>query len=1134
MTTTIDFLSHLNPSQRQAVEHFCGPLLVVAGAGSGKTRALTYRIANLILKHRVDPENILAVTFTNKAAREMKDRIQKLFAEQLAMSEHGERFDLLTEYQQSQLKSKVYRIYIKDLWCGTFHSLFSRILRFDIEKYQDEKGRRWNRNFSIFDDSDSQSIVKEIVTKQLNLDDKKFEPRSVRYAISNAKNQGLSPQEFERENPKYWGRVVTEVYNCYQDKLAQNNALDFDDLILIPVKLFQQNEQVLNYWHRKFQHILVDEYQDTNRTQYDLIRLLVTNGENSKNNWDWSDRSILVVGDADQCLPAGTEISTCEGSVPIETLKVGDQVLAPSGQHQLYPSTVTHIKKGYFSGSLWCVRAGKHLLKGTPHHIVLARMVPQAGHYYVYLMYRADRGYRVGMTKSLRSNNYGKEDLGFRIRATQEHADKLWVLKTTSSYEEAWYYEAYYAAKYGLPTIVFHSDGRKLRMSDEWFFRLFQEVDTITNAHCLMQDLWLHPEFPHYRPQNGDKRQTLNLVMFGTPRLESQISASYHRLQWCSNRSDIASNLQAAGFSIRSGKNHQGYRLETARVSYKEALAMAHKIAEAGALEIRRRALLKGVTYDFMPLSHLHSGMKVLVDVDGQLEEHEIEEVFQQEYEGAVYDLEVDIAHTYVANGVLVHNSIYSFRMADFTILLEFQEDFGDGLPDEETRTMVKLEENYRSCENILEAANQLIENNTERIDKILKPTRGTGEKIYCHKADDEIAEAEFVINQIRTLERQNPEVNWGNFAILYRTNAQSRPFEESLVRAGIPYIIVGGLKFYDRKEIKDVLSYLKAIANPADNLSLLRVINTPRRGIGKATIDALTNAAQQLGTTLWEILIDETSVNTLAGRSAKAVNNFAQMIRKSQEQISTVPVSEVLEQLLETSGYVQDLQNQGTEEADNRIQNVKELYNAVLQFEEENEDVSLGAFLESTALSSDLDNLKEGQSAVSLMTLHSSKGLEFPVVFLVGLEQGLFPNYRSLDNPTALEEERRLCYVGITRAQERLYLSHARERRLYGSREPAMRSQFLDELPEELLTSDRQMKQTFTKSPSGNVSVSSGKQQNIQNWQVGDRVLHKSFGIGEITHVFGSGNKVSIAIKFTNLGQKIIDPRVAQLQRVE
>jgi DNA helicase II / ATP-dependent DNA helicase PcrA len=776
MTTTIDFLSHLNPSQRQAVEHFCGPLLVVAGAGSGKTRALTYRIANLILEHRVDPEHILAVTFTNKAAREMKERIQKLFAEQLAMSEHGQRYDLLPEYEQTKLKSKVYRTYIKDLWCGTFHSLFSRILRFDIEKYQDEKGRRWNRNFSIFDDSEAQSLVKEIVTKQLNLDDKKFEPRSVRYAIGNAKNQGLSPQEYEREQSNYKGRVIAQVYSAYQDKLAENNALDFDDLILLPTKLFQQNEQVLGYWHRKFRHILVDEYQDTNRTQYELIRLLVTNNETKKNNWDWQQRSVFVVGDADQ--------------------------------------------------------------------------------------------------------------------------------------------------------------------------------------------------------------------------------------------------------------------------------------------------------------------------------------------------------------------SIYSFRMADFTILLDFQDDFGDGLPDEDTRTMVKLEENYRSCENILQAANELIENNTQRIDKILKPTRGAGELIYCHKADDELAEADFIINQIRVLERENPDINWGSFAILYRTNAQSRPFEELLVRNQIPYTVVGGMKFYDRKEIKDVLAYLRAIANPADTVSLLRVINTPRRGIGKATIDALVNAAQELGVTLWEILSDETSVNTMAGRSAKSVNGFAQMIRTWQEQRETLPVTEILQGLLEDSGYVKDLQNQATDEATDRIQNVQELYNAALQFQEENEDVTLQSFLQSTALSSDLDNLKEGQTAVSLMTLHASKGLEFPVVFLVGLEQGLLPNYRSMQDPASLEEERRLCYVGITRAKERLFLSHARERRLYGSREPAMRSQFLEELPEELLATQHSRRQTYTKG-----SAAPRGKQNIanitENWQVGDRVLHKAFGIGEITHVFGTGNKMSVAIKFSSLGQKIIDPKVAQLQRI-
>ena len=787
MTTTTDFLSHLNASQRRAVEHFCGPLLVVAGAGSGKTRALTYRISNLILKHRVDPENILAVTFTNKAAREMKDRIQKLFAEQLATQEYGKPFKSLAAHEQTQLRSHVYKTYIKDLWIGTFHSLFSRILRFDIEKYQDEKGRKWSRNFSIFDESDAQSLVKEIVSKQLNLDDKKFEPRAVRYAISNAKNQGFSPQDFEKEQPNYRGRVIAEVYSHYQSALSANNALDFDDLILVPVRLFQQNEQVLGYWHRRFHHILVDEYQDTNRIQYELIHLLVTNGETKKSEWDWRDRSVFVVGDADQ--------------------------------------------------------------------------------------------------------------------------------------------------------------------------------------------------------------------------------------------------------------------------------------------------------------------------------------------------------------------SIYSFRMADFTILLEFQHDFGDGLPDEDTRTMVKLEENYRSRENILEAANQLIENNTQRIDKVLKPTRGAGEQIYCYKAEDEIAEAEFVVNQLRTLERQLPEMNWGSFAVLYRTNAQSRPFEESLVRWGIPYTIVGGLKFYDRKEIKDVIAYLRAIVNPFDTLSLLRVINTPRRGIGKATIDALVTASQQLSLPLWEILSDETSVNTLAGRSAKGVNSFAQLIRRWQEQVDKVPPSEIVQGVMEDSGYIQELKNQGTDESLDRLQNVQELYNAVLQFEEENEEATLGAFLASTALTSDLDNLKEGQTAVSLLTLHASKGLEFPVVFLVGLEQGLFPNFRSLDDPKSLEEERRLCYVGITRAQELLYISHARERRLYGSREPAVRSQFLTELPEELLSSKQSTGRVVSNQPSGSQQRSRRGAQDTsahvsttqaQNWKVGDRILHKTFGVGEVTHIFGSGNKISLAIKFASLGQKIIDPRIAQLQRVE
>ncbi len=782
MTQTTDFLNTLNPSQRQAVVHYNGPLLVVAGAGSGKTRALTYRVANLIRTNRVDPENILAVTFTNKAAREMKERIEKLLATQQAEAEYGKPLEELAPDVQTKLRSQIYRNITKQIWMGTFHSLCGRILRYDIEKYQDEKGRQWKRNFSIFDESDAQNLVKQIVIKTLNLDDKKFDPKKVRYVISNAKNKGWSPQEYLLAEPDYRGRVIADVYTRYQDALAANNALDFDDLILVPVQLLRQNEQVLNYWHQKFCHILVDEYQDTNRTQSDLIRLLVTNNADPKDFDKWQNRSIFIVGDVDQ--------------------------------------------------------------------------------------------------------------------------------------------------------------------------------------------------------------------------------------------------------------------------------------------------------------------------------------------------------------------SIYSFRMADYTILLEFQEDFGDGLSDEKTQTMVKLEENYRSRSNILEVANHLIQNNTERIDKVLRATREPGAPIVIWRADNEIDEAEFVAGQIHTLKRQNSEFEEGsNFAILYRTNAQSRSFEEALMRLDIPYNIVGGLKFYDRKEIKDILAYLRTLANPDDSVSLKRIINTPRRGIGDTTFGKIEDAATQLGIPLWEILKNESDVNTIAGRSAKAMIKFAEMIARWQSQVETLPASQIVKGIIEDSGYIDDLKNQGTEEAENRIANVRELYNAVLQFEEQNEEATLTGFLSKASLSSDLDDLQEGDSRVSLMTLHSAKGLEFPVVFLVGMEQGLFPNFRSLDDPRAIEEERRLCYVGITRARELLFLTHTRERRLWGGfREHCTPSLFLGELPPEFIAGSARK----TKAGKTNSSVSnyrrSQQSQNLQlmDWKAGDRVVHPAFGLGEITHVLGEGEKVNLAIKFSGLGRKIIDPRNAKLQRLD
>ena len=1159
MTSANDFLSHLNPSQRQAVEHFCGPLLVVAGAGSGKTRALTYRIANLIRYHRVDPENILAVTFTNKAAKEMKERIERLFAQQVAQDEFGMPFSVLKEGEQMRLRSRVYKTYIKDLWVGTFHALCARILRFDIDKYQSDRGHTWTKQFSIFDESDAQSLVKDIVTNQLNLDSKKFDPRSVRFAISNAKNRGWSPDDLIREQPNYRGRVIAEVYGHYLDRLASNNGLDFDDLLLIPVRLFQQNETILGYWHRRFRHVLVDEYQDTNRTQYDLIRLLVTNGENPRQFDNWDQRSVFVVGDVDQCFPPDTPVLTEQGSKPIQSIAVGDTVLATAGQSQLLPAQVTHVHRGYFQGSLWCVRTGDQVLKGTPHHIVLSRMVPLADRYYVYLMYRADRGYRVGLTTGQRQGPRGKLEIGFKVRMNQEHADKLWVLKATDSYEEAAYYEAYFAAQYGLPTILFHGQGRNLKLTDEWTFKLFENVDTITNGHRLMQALWLHPEFPHHRPQNGKTRQTLNLTMFGNVRRERQPVKADHRVQWSSNREEIADNLTEAGFPIRAGKLPGTYRFETARASYREAVGLAQAAAEAGGLELRRRVQIDGEIYDFMPLSHLHPGMRLLLAQDGQLQEREVTEVWQEDYDGEVYDLEVDKQHTYVANGVLVHNSIYSFRAADFTILMEFQDDFGDRLPDDDTRTMVKLEENYRSTENILQVANALIQNNTERIDKVLRPTRGMGPEIVRYCADDEISEAEYVIQQMRDLEQENPELSWRNFAILYRTNAQSRAFEEGLVKWGVPYTVVGGLRFYDRREIKDMLAYLRAIANPFDTVSLLRVINVPRRGVGKTTIERLTTAAQELNLPLWEILSDQNMVKNYAGRSAKGVLQFSQQIQQWQEQLEDTSPSQMVDRVMRGSGYLQSLIEQDTEEADDRRKNLDELYNATLQFEEENEEATLLTFLASASLASDADSKDDQADRVSLMTLHSSKGLEFPIVFLVGLEQGLFPNYRSMDDAAAMEEERRLCYVGITRAQEQLFITHASARRLWGSREPAIPSCFLNELPRELIQSQSSLSQvqyrsvgtktggtkTTAKSGSSETSKSSSKSNGkpkakvpkkapVFDWKVGEKVLHRSFGVGQVTHVFGNSEKMSIAVKFPgSVGSKILDPNLAPVERL-
>jgi len=764
---TNSLLSDLNPSQKKAASHTNGPLLVVAGAGSGKTRTLTFRIANLILHQNVDAEEILAVTFTNEAARKMKERIDRLFIQQQLLEGGAPNHSLesLSPAEQTEIKSIVYKKYTKKLWIGTFHSLCARILRFDIEKYQNEDGKGWLRNFTIFDESDVHSLIKEIVVKDLQLDEKKFDPKGMRYAISGAKNRCWSPADYLKNEGGYKAQTVFKVYQTYQQRMLANNALDFDDLIFVPVQLFRQQPKVLSYWHDRFKHILVDEYQDTNRTQYELIRLLVTNNQDQV---DWSNRSVFVVGDADQ--------------------------------------------------------------------------------------------------------------------------------------------------------------------------------------------------------------------------------------------------------------------------------------------------------------------------------------------------------------------SIYSFRLADFKILMEFQDAFGDGLPDDQTQTMVKLEENYRSVSNILEVANELISNNTQRIEKILKATIKEGDVIRYFNAPDEGAEANYVIDRIKEQIKKGNKA--GDCAILYRTNAQSRTFEEVLVRNNINYRVVGGMRFYDRKEIKDILAYLRVLVNPNDRVSLLRIINVPRRGIGKETINRLVETATELDVPLFELLQRQETVRMIASRAARSVQSFIDQMTGWMSQMNEKRATDLIRQIIEESGYQTELQQSGTNEDLDRLDNLQELVNAAAQYGMENEDDSLEGFLANAALSSADEGTGDNEAKVTLMTLHGAKGLEFPVVFLVGLEEGLFPSYRSLDKPADLEEERRLMYVGITRAKEKLFLTSAQERRLYGnSQYDVKKSRFLYELPQALILEEGKprVKQSTKVIPLRPKLTTTPNSQS--NWQIGDKVSHKEMGIGTIEKIIGSSKSFSLVVKFNDRVKQILAP---------
>jgi DNA helicase II / ATP-dependent DNA helicase PcrA len=649
-----DLLARLNDEQKEAVTLKWGPSLIIAGAGSGKTTVLTRRIAYLISELNQEPESILAVTFTNKAAGEMKNRIQKLLG-----------FDVA-----------------KKAMIGTFHSICARLLRREIDNYASPEGWRWGNNFVIYDETDSLNVLKAQI-KRLNLDDKTFAPRDIKHEISSKKNDGYTCSLYTKEARNYREHKIAEIFAAYQSDLARNNALDFDDLILIFTELLKTNEQVLNRWRRRVRHLLVDEFQDTNRSQYDLVTML-------------------------------------------------------------------------------------------------AAPVPP--------------------------NSFAPDPVGEELEAA-------------------------------------------------WTERSFMVV--------------------------GD-----------------------------------------------------------------------------------------------------------------------------------------------------VDQSIYSWRKADFRIILGFQSDFKNA-------KLIKLEENYRSTSSILEVANSIIVNNTERIDKVLRCNRGKGSKAQCYEATDEIDEAFYVVEEMKRLLARGKKL--AECVILYRTNAQSRAIEEVLVRSHVPYKMVGGTKFYDRLEIKDVIAYLKLVYNPRDGQAFNRVVNVPRRGIGKTSLEKVAAFAQEHNISMIDAASSIQQIGDISAKTSHALQDFANNVNRWQMFSKMMPVSQLLETILRETKYVERLQEDAAAEkdeaAEGRIENVLEFVNVAKEFESEADEPDLDSFLTRISLMSDLDSVKEDQDCVTLMTLHSAKGLEYSIVFLMGLEEGLFPHFRSIESGSVsqIEEERRLMYVGVTRAEDMLYITLARRRMLIG-----------------------------------------------------------------------------------------------------
>lgn len=1116
----LDLKNLLNKEQYEGATTIEGQVLILAGAGSGKTRVLTHRIAHMVEDLNIAPYNILAITFTNKAAKEMKDRVRALIGE-----------------------------CAENMWISTFHSTCVKILRREIDKIG------YKSSFTIYDSSDQKTLVKECM-KTVNINDKDISEQEIISKIGKAKDRMQTARSFKLENESnFRENKIADVYEMYQKRLKENNALDFDDLIFKTVELFKSNPETLEFYQRKFKYIMVDEYQDTNGAQYELVKLLASKYKN-----------ICVVGDDDQCLVEGTMVSTENKDVEIEKLMKEDLVRVASGNGETSLLKINDINKKKYCGKIVKITTkNNRVIKATPNHISFGKISLEEDKYYVYLMYKSGFGYRIGQTSSVRSRD-DRDASGLAIRLNGEQADKMWIIKVCDTKGDATYYEQYYSVKYGIPTIVFNSRGRNITISQEQIEKMFKEIDTINAAEKLMEDEFLYNEYPHHLSNaviRGDSiRKRVNLSFFGGKK-SVQRGIYSHRIGLNSSGDDSKNKFIEAGFNVRDGQRNT-YRVETERALYDEAEEFARKLSMVEeSFEILKKAKLSNdKSFMFMPIGSFKPGMSIAIQNSEKIEEDIVISVELEDYDGYVYDLNIDNARNYIANGIVVHNCIYQWRGADIKNILDFEKDYPDA-------KVIKLEQNYRSKGNILNAANVVIVNNSNRKSKALRTEQELGSKIKVYRAYSDSDEGDFVGKQILDI-RKNEDKKYNDFAILYRTNAQSRIFEESFRRKGIPYKIVGGTRFYDRKEIKDILAYLKVLINPQDDISIRRIINVPKRSIGDATVNKIQDFADSFELNMWDALSEVRSIPTLTPRNVSCIDPFVQLMENLMILSETTPVSMLIETILEDTGYMDQLKKSNEIEDKSRIENLKELVSDAVDFEKNSEDKSLSAYLEKVSLVQDTDKIEDEDDSVVLMTVHSAKGLEFPVVFMVGMENGIFPGSASFEKESEMEESRRLCYVGITRAKEILFMTSAEVRRVFGKTVAYSQSDFINEIKPDLkeyvsvektgiksresfinkssYNNPHSLRNNMTRTVSGsglNASrpnsigsssignVSSGDYISVAEATMGRKVMHEKFGVGTIVSVQNSGDDKKLTIAFDKQGVKVLLLSFAKLKMI-